>query len=137
MPDQIVSVQMFARHNPSLFAIRNCLTGRLLVLENDSEIGYEPYDDDPTVRKMFSLRDSEYGGEVYVTTDRAAAEALVKDGMVSLSMDGTLVIYNGQRHLNRSEDAIDRLEQRQRGTPGGNRGFQLEHLEVVALTAAA
>lgn len=63
-----------------LFAIRNRTTGRLLVLANESTLGYELWEDDPSVQKAVGLVDSEEGGAVYVTSDRAQAERLLADG---------------------------------------------------------
>jgi hypothetical protein len=57
-----------------MFALKNKKTGRLLVGEPMHE---ESYGD--TV-SYFELRDSEYGGQVFVTTDEQTATILIMDG---------------------------------------------------------
>jgi hypothetical protein len=58
-----------------MFALRNKKTDRLLVGEPRAE---ETYDND--YDRFFELWDSEYGGQVYVTTEEQTANILIMDG---------------------------------------------------------
>lgn len=57
-----------------MFALKNRKTGRLLVGEPETE---ESYGDN---YKFFELRDSEHGGQVFVTTDEQTATYLIMSG---------------------------------------------------------